>query len=161
MDGHGVQALIWLVVALGAGVFEILTVDFTFLMIGGGALLAAVAAVLGVPEPVQILLFALASVALVLGVRPPLKHWALSTPHSLTGVAALVGQEARVLVTVTDSAGEVKLGGEVWTARLAPGERSLEVGSQVYVLAIEGATAVVAAHPPTSSPHPLEGDPTP
>src|ERR1700760_4055627 len=103
MDGHGVQALIWLVVALGAGVFEILTVDFTFLMIGGGAALAAVAAVLGVPGPIQVLLFALASVALVLGVRPPLKQWARNTPHLPTGPAALVGREAQVLSTVTDA----------------------------------------------------------
>ncbi len=151
MDGHGVEALIWLVVALGAGVFEILTVDFTFLMIGGGAALAAVAAAFGLPEPVQVLLFALASVALVLGVRPPLKRWVRNTPEIRMGVAGLVGREAQVLSTVTDATGEVKLGGEVWTARLAPGERSLEVGSAVHVLAIEGATAVVAAHP-----HPSE-----
>jgi membrane protein implicated in regulation of membrane protease activity len=150
MDGHGVEALIWLVVALGAGVFEVLTVDFTFLMVGGGAALAALAAVLGVPGPIQILLFALASVLLVLGVRPPLKRWVANTPEVRLGVAGLVGRPARVLRTVTEATGEVKLGGEVWTARLAPGERSLEVGSEVHVLAIDGATAVVAAHPTNS-----------
>jgi membrane protein implicated in regulation of membrane protease activity len=49
----------------------------------------------------------------------------------------------------------VKLAGEIWTARVEPGRRPLEVGSAVHVVRIDGATAVVA--PDTSAPTSLEG----
>jgi membrane protein implicated in regulation of membrane protease activity len=60
-----------------------------------------------------------------------------------TGVAALVRRPAVVLADVTDRSGLVKLAGETWTARTrTPGE-VLREGSDVVVLAIDGATAVV------------------
>jgi membrane protein implicated in regulation of membrane protease activity len=59
--------------------------------------------------------------------------------------AALVGRTAEVLSEVTDSDGRVKLGGEIWSARTLPAGRTLEVGSLVRVIRIDGATAVVDA----------------
>lgn len=52
------------------GVVEMLTVDLIFLMFAGGAVAAMLAALLGGPLWVQILVFALVSVVLLLGVRP-------------------------------------------------------------------------------------------
>jgi membrane protein implicated in regulation of membrane protease activity len=148
--------LLWLAAALAAGVIEIITVDFFFLMIAGGALATAIAAGAGVPGPLQVLVFALSSSGLLFGVRPPLKRWVRNTPELAMNVDALVGRSAVVLETVTERAGLVKLAGEVWTARPAAGLTSIEVGSAVHVLRIEGATAVVTpdvASPPNS----LEG----
>jgi len=45
------------------------------------------------------------------------------------------------LSAITEHDGLVKLSGETWSARSNTGE--IEVGSQVEVVAIEGATAVV------------------
>jgi membrane protein implicated in regulation of membrane protease activity len=155
------QWLLWLAAALTAGLIEIISLDFFFIMIAGGALVAAVAAALDVPVPLQVIIFAVSSGALLLGARPPLVRWAQRTPTVAMNAAALVGREARVLETVTDRTGQVKLHGEVWTARVAPGHNRLEVGSAVTVVRIEGATAVVAPEsvPPTTSF--LEGNPTP
>jgi membrane protein implicated in regulation of membrane protease activity len=58
--------------------------------------------------------------------------------------AALVGQDAKVVVEVTPSSGRVKLAGEIWSARSAAAGYPLEVGSTVQVVRIDGATAVVA-----------------
>jgi membrane-bound ClpP family serine protease len=59
---------------------------------------------------------------------------------------------AAVLAEVTEHAGRVKLAGEVWTAR-ASGRPSRSVGSQVTVVAIDGAIAVIRAEPrPIRSP---------
>jgi membrane protein implicated in regulation of membrane protease activity len=154
------QWLLWLAAALIAGLIEIVSLDFFFIMIAGGALVAAVAAALDAPVSLQVIIFAVSSGALLLGGRPPLKRWAQNTPSVTMNAAALVGRDARVLETVTDRAGLVKLHGEVWTARVAPGHTQLEVGSDVLVIRIDGATAVVAPEPAPPATHFLEGNPT-
>lgn len=166
MNGSHIPWLLWLAAALAAGLTEIATVDFFFLMIAGGALVAAVTAGVGLPVSLQVVVFSISSGTLLFTVRPPLKRWARRVPAIATNTAALVGQEARVLETVTDLAGLVKLAGEVWTARIAPGsapgpQTSLEVGSDVQVLRIDGATAIVAAKPAPSAPTTLSGRPIP
>jgi membrane protein implicated in regulation of membrane protease activity len=135
--------LLWIGAAVLAGLIEITSLDFFFLMLAGGALAAAGADLFGLGAPLQVLAFAIASGLLIAVVRPPLKAWALGEA-TLTGTAALVGAPALVLEPVSDSSGLVKLSGENWTARVAPGGRTLEVGSTVHVVGIEGATAVVA-----------------
>jgi len=155
------QWLLWLAAALIASLIEIVSVDFFFIMIAGGALIAAVAAAFDVPVPLQVIIFAVSSGALLFGARPPLKRWAQRTPSVTMNAAALVGREARVLETVTDRNGLVKLHGEVWTARVAPGHTLLEVGSDVLVVRIDGATAVVAPEPAPPAKSFLEGNPTP
>jgi membrane protein implicated in regulation of membrane protease activity len=149
---HDTQWLLWLAAALGSCLVEIATVDFFFLMIAGGALVASAAAGLYAPAPVQVILFAISSGALLVTVRPPLRRWARNTPGEPMNVAALVGREAMVLETVTDQAGTVKLAGEVWTARTDFEHSTLEVGSDVQVVRIDGATAVVVPSPAPPAP---------
>lgn len=134
--------LIWLGVALVAGVIEVATVDFLFVMVAGGALIACLTAALGGSVPVQVIAFSASTVLLVVTARPPLKRWAAGTPVQLTNSGALVGRDAIVLIPVTDKTGEVKLAGEVWSARHT-GPSTIETGSTVTVLKIDGATAVV------------------
>lgn len=135
--------VIWVGAAVVAGLIEITSLDFFFLMLAGGALAAAGVDLLGLGAPFQVLAFAVASGLLIAMARPPLKAWA-SRGDYVTGTAALVGSEARVLESVGESAGLVRISGEDWTARVAPGGGSLEIGSTVRVVGIEGATAVVA-----------------
>jgi membrane protein implicated in regulation of membrane protease activity len=65
-------------------------------------------------------------------------------PHEIrTGTAALEGARAVVLQRVDDLGGRVKIGGEEWSARsYMPGE-AFDPGTQVHVVEIEGATALV------------------
>jgi membrane protein implicated in regulation of membrane protease activity len=154
------QWLLWLAAALTAGLIEVVSLDFFFIMIAGGALVAAAAAALDVPVPLQVIIFSVSSGALLLGARPPLKRWAQRTPSETMNAGALVGRSAQVLETVTEKAGLVKLHGEVWTARAAPGHGQLEVGSAVHVVRIDGATAVVAPEQVPPATHFLEGNPT-
>jgi len=145
MDFGSSPWLFWLAAALIAGTVEVLTLDLVFLMIAGGAVAAAVASAFGASLPVEFLVFAATSGLLLLGARPPLLSYVRrSVPETATGTAALVGSEGEVLVAVSRDGGRVKLAGEVWTARNAAGGYPLEVGSQVTVVRIDGATAVVA-----------------
>jgi membrane protein implicated in regulation of membrane protease activity len=141
--------LVWLAVALVAGVIEIFTLSLVFAMVLGGALAAAAVAGLTGSATASVLAFAVSTGLLLLVVRPPLLKYARnSAPAASTGVAALVGRRAEVLRSVTTTDGEIKLAGEIWTARAAAPGQALETGSIVFVSRIDGATAVVTPLPP-------------
>jgi membrane protein implicated in regulation of membrane protease activity len=54
-----------------------------------------------------------------------------------------VGAKAVVLERVDLNGGQVKIGGEVWTARAYDEAQVIEPGARVDVVKIEGATALV------------------
>lgn len=142
----------WLGAALLLALAEMLSLDLFLLMLAGGALVATLLALLGVPLWGQILGFALAS-GLMLGLVRPwlLRHLRTRVPLRETNAAGLPGKVAVVVATVTEFGGRVKLTGEVWTARTEAGE-VLEVGAHARVVRIAGATAVVTAAPSGSTP---------
>jgi len=135
--------LAWVGIALALGAIELASVDFVFLMLAGGALAGALAAVLGVPVVGQVLVsLAVAALALLL-VRPVIKRQFTLPDAQGIGTAAQIGRSALVLSTVTENDGRIKLGGETWTARTAPDAAACLPGQEVRVVSIEGATAIV------------------
>lgn len=135
--------LAWVGLALALGAIELASVDFVFLMLAGGALAGALAAVLGVPVVGQVLVsLAVAALALLL-VRPVIKRQFTVPDTRDIGTAAQIGRSALVLSTVTGTDGRIKLGGETWTARTAPDAAACLPGQEVRVVSIEGATAIV------------------
>lgn len=158
--------LLWLAAALVGGLIEVVSLQFVASMFVVGALAASVAALAGANATAQVAVFAVTSAVLLVVARPPLRRWAeRTTPLAITNAAALIGRDATVMEIVTEHGGQVKLAGEVWSARAAPGEYPLEIGSHVSVVRIDGATAVVTAAggaPRTRDTHggELGGDPT-
>ncbi|SEC27206.1 Membrane protein implicated in regulation of membrane protease activity [Paramicrobacterium humi] len=147
--------IIWLVLILAFITIEMLSLEFTFLMIAIGSLIGMLSGFVGAPWWLQLLIAAAASVLLLLLVRPPLLR-ALHKGEDPTksNIAALIGMGGRVVSTVDAVGGQVKLAnGETWTARIAEGSLvpSVAPGTPVTVLSIHGATALVA---------PTEGDPS-
>ena len=68
----------------------------------------------------------------------------LHMPAALrTGTAALEGGRAVVTIRVDQTGGRVRIGGEEWSARAYMADQVLEPGTQVLVMKIEGATALV------------------
>lgn len=134
----------WLVLILAFLVIEMLTLDFTFLMLSVGGLAGLGSDLLGAPIWLQVIVAAAVAAALVLLLRPPLlrrlRRGADTTPSN---VDALVGLQGQVLSTVSSLGGQVKLAnGDIWTARTA-GRGDLEPGTVVLVNHIDGATAFV------------------
>jgi len=135
---------IWLVVAAVLIGVEVFSLTFLFGPLALAALLAALVAALGGGAVFQIIVFALAAAGSLVLLRPiALAHLRTAIP-ARTGAAALVGQSALVLERVDANAGQVKLAGEVWSARSYDGERAFEPGERVSVLEIKGATALVS-----------------
>ena len=136
--------VLWLIAAGLLGVAEMLTLTFVLGMLAVAAAAAAVAAGVGLPPAVQLGVFAGSSL-LLLGVVRPIARGHLRTPASLqSGTAALVGRRATAVTEVSHAGGQVRIGGEVWTARPYDEDHVIESGTRVEVLKIEGATALVA-----------------
>jgi len=134
----------WIGAALLFGLVEVVTLSFVLIMFAGGALAAAVACGFGWPFWAQVVVFGVVSTILLVTFRRWLVHrFRTSTPVSRTNADALVGREATALADVSESGGQIKLGGEVWTARVPRGGVAVASGEHVRVVRIEGATAVV------------------
>ncbi|MEV0433280.1 NfeD family protein [Nocardia sp. NPDC050413] len=137
-------AIIWLIAGLVLAAAEMLTGDLTLLMLGVAALATAgVSATAGLPLWGDALVFGAMAGVLFLGVRPVLRRRFGTPPPTPTNVDALTGKSALVLEDVAEYSGRVKLGGEVWTARPLDPSEVYEAGVTVYVMKIDGATAVV------------------
>ncbi|MGO4613316.1 NfeD family protein [Nocardia sp. 2YAB30] len=137
-------AIFWLVAGILLAAAEMLTGDFTLLMLGVAALgTAGVSAAADTSLVVDALVFAAISAVLFLGVRPYIRRRFGTPPPIPTNVDALPGKTALVLEQVAAQSGQVKLGGEVWTARPMDANEVYEPGTTVYVIKIDGATAVV------------------
>ena len=139
------HALIWLIAGILLAAAEALSGDFFLIMLAGGALVTAGCqrghrlAGLGrrassSPSP---------RISLLMLVRPVLLRRFATPPPTPTNVDALTGKHALVLEQVAEHAGQVKLGGEVWTARPLDTTEVYPPGTTVTVMKIDGATAVV------------------
>ncbi|MGW2490840.1 NfeD family protein [Streptomyces sp. NPDC001606] len=133
----------WLVGAAALGIPLVVTAMPEFGMLAVGAVAAAGAAGLGFDAVLQVLVFLAVSVALIAVVRPIANRHSRQRPQLATGIDALRGRQAVVLERVDGSGGRIKLAGEVWSARALDTGRAYEVGQEVDVVEIEGATAIV------------------
>ncbi len=140
-------AVIWLISALGLAGAEALTGDMFLLMLSGGALAAAASSwLLSWPAWADGGVFLVVSVLLLVLVRPAARRRLTPPKNVRTGIEALEGKNALVLVRVARDEGQVKLDGQVWTARPFDDGEVYEPGESVTVMHIDGATAVVWKH---------------
>lgn len=137
-------ALIWLIVALALAGAVVLTGDLFLLMLGGGALAAAGSAVVFDSLWVHGVVFLVASILLLVGVRPALRRHLSSGKGLPDPMKELEGKSALVLDRVARHEGQVKLDGQVWTARPLNENDVYQPGDHVTVVQIDGATAVVS-----------------
>jgi membrane protein implicated in regulation of membrane protease activity len=133
----------WLIITGVLLVGEMLTTTLVLGLIAGGTGAAMAAAAVGAPVSVQVGVFAVVSIGLVFGVRPIARRHRKAPPEIRTGTDALVGREAEVLDRVDSRNGRVKLAGEVWSARAIDEHRTMDVGENVRVIKIDGATVLV------------------
>jgi len=136
--------VIWMVAAGVLAVGEIFTLSLFLGPVAIAAALAGLAALAGAGVAVALIVFTLAAAGSLLVLRPIARRH-LHTPNRLrTGAAALVGSSATVLERVDGAGGQIRLAGEVWSARAFDDDEVLEPGARVEVLEIRGATALVS-----------------
>jgi len=136
--------VIWMVVAGVLAVGEIVSLSFFLGPIAIAAVLAAGVALLGAGLAVQLVVFIVASAASLAVLRPIARRHMRTPAQIRTGTAALVGASAVVLERVDGAGGQIKLSGEIWSARSYDQDEVIEPGQRVQVMQIEGATALVS-----------------
>jgi membrane protein implicated in regulation of membrane protease activity/transcriptional regulator with XRE-family HTH domain len=138
-----VMTIVWAAAIVLFGIVEAVTAGLVSLWFVAGALAALVAAFVGAPVWLQIVLFlAVSAVALSL-TRPLLKK--LNATHTeATNADRVLSQIALVTEEIDNIAetGQVKLFGQVWSARSESGE-IIPVQSRVRILRIEGVKVFV------------------
>ncbi|WP_062078617.1 NfeD family protein [Demequina globuliformis] len=138
------DSLWWFVGAIVLGIVEIFTLDLVFAMLAAGALAGGAAALLGADFWVSMVLACVVAALMLFTLRP----WLLKSIRARsvlveTNSAALVGEEGRALDQVTEFSGRIKLAGEVWSARTRDDAQPITEGTDVTVVDIKGATAIV------------------
>lgn len=137
---------VFLGLAILLGIAEMFSLDLILLMLALGALIGMTTALLGAGFAVAAIAAAVASVACLAVVRPPLVKRLHSGPELSLGHGKLVGKQGIVTERITGmEAGRVKLAGEIWSAKPYDETLAIEPGATVEVLEIRGATAYV--HP--------------
>jgi membrane protein implicated in regulation of membrane protease activity len=136
--------VIWVVLAAVLVAGEVMA-SFTFILgpLAIAAIVPALVAAVGGPIEAQVGSFIVASIASLLLIRPIARRHLRTPAQMRTGTAALIGARALVLERVDADSGQVKIGGEVWTARPYDEDDVYEPGLRVEVIKIDGATALV------------------
>ncbi len=133
---------IWLALAGGFVVLEILTLSLIFFSFAIAALVGALGAAVWIGSSVQWVGFAITAVLTLAIIRPIVRKYLFrKSSGGNTGVEALINHEAITLTDVSSSAGTIRLRNETWTARCDTG--SIPAGSEVLVARIDGAVAIV------------------
>ena len=143
----------WVLGALVLLGVEALTLDLVFASLAVGAVVGAVVAAFDAPVLAQVLAAVVAAMLTLFALRP-VGLRLLHTEDTHTNVDALIGAGALVMERVDGRGGRVKVGGEIWSARVSRTGTEFQAGTDLVVVAIEGATAVVDApitEPPAGS----------
>ena len=141
-------AVLWLIAGVVLIAAEVLSGQFVLLMLGGGALAAAGRLVPGAG-------FAGGRRRDVRDRRgaPAVRRPARAAQRLESGLSdqaplhtrGLVGRGAVVVSRVDGHGGQVRIGGELWSARTLDDHDVIEEGTAVTVMQISGATALVVA----------------
>ncbi len=129
----------WLIIGIGCVIIEIATVGFWFLWLSIAALTLSLLTWLQIVTalPAQIIIFGIITISLVIFTRPLVKKF-IKANEVKSNVEALVGVAGIVTMEIDPPhTGQVKLQGEIWTARAnAP----LGENEKVVVKSVEGVT---------------------
>jgi membrane protein implicated in regulation of membrane protease activity len=137
--------VIWLIVAVVFAVAEIVNLSFYLFPFAIGAAAAAIVGLAGGGLAIELITFAVLTGVSFTVVRPIARRHINMPPQLRTGTAALIGRTAIVTERIVndEAVGQVRIDGEVWSARAYDDDKVLEPGTRVHVMEIRGATALV------------------
>lgn len=139
----GSWPIIWVIVAVVFGVIEAVTMGLATIWFCGGAVVAALVAMIGAPLGVQFAMFFIVSIVLLYFTRP-IAQRKLNLGVEKTNSNALIGKVGFVTETIgAFSTGQVKIDGKEWSAITENRELVIDKDLKVIVRDIEGVKLVV------------------
>lgn len=134
---------IWLIVAAVLLVGEIAVTAFVLGPLSLAAVGAGLCALLGGGVEAQFLAFIAIAILSLVFLRPIAKRHLMARPREQrTGASVMVGLEALVLERVDRDRGQVKIEGDVWSARSRNHDDVFEPGDRVVVDSVHRGTIV-------------------
>jgi membrane protein implicated in regulation of membrane protease activity len=125
---------VWFIVGAALMAGELLVTAAVLGPIGLAAFGAGIVAAFGTSSELQIAAFIVFTLLSLLIARPIAKRHLLAPPPQYrTNAPALVGEEALVVQRVDRDSGQVKVGGDVWSARTVNAQDVFEPGERVVV----------------------------
>lgn len=135
-------AIFWTALAILLAVVEAMTFGLTTIWFVVGALLALLASWIGLNVYIQVIIFFGASIGLLFITRPLVVKY-LRAGNVKTNVDSLIGKRGIVTLPIDEhNYGQVKLAGQMWTAKGIDTAHYNE-GLEVEVVSIEGVKLVV------------------
>jgi len=137
--------ILWISAAVILGIIEASTVNLITVWFAVSAFITAVFSALEINFGVQITIFIVLSAVLVLLTRPLAKRF-ISQKTVATNADRVIAKEGIVTqkIDTIENSGQVKVMGQVWSAKTRNGE-TLEEETPVVVEALEGVRVVVSA----------------
>ena len=137
------EPLIWILIAVIFAVIEGFTMGLTTIWFTVGGVAACIIALLGGPLLMQIAVFLIVSIILLYFTRP-LAEKRLKIGHEKNNIDQMIGKTCLVTETIKPyHTGQVKLSGLVWTAVVKDNTETLEKGTLVRIVGIEGVKLIV------------------
>lgn len=135
---------IWGVLSLALATAEMLTLDLTLLMLAAGAAAGGLTALVAPGLWWLQVIVSLAVATAMLGLlRPTLLRRTRESIGYRSSVDKLVGSQGLATAAITANGGEVKVNGELWSARtMGPGD-VIQPGDPIEVYEVDATTLVV------------------
>lgn len=136
---------IWLIIAGFCLILEIATVGFLLFWFAVAALITCVLSLFISNVIVQTAIFVLLSAVLVFLTRP-LANKLNKKDNTITNANSVIGKEAVVTKEISSgigSIGQVKIGGDVWSAICIQNNDSIPAGTKVSIIKIDGVKLIV------------------
>ena len=137
-------SLLWLILLVAFLVIEIITLGLTTIWFAGGALVAAIASMIGAPWPIQVILFFVVSLALLFATRPVAVKY-FNKDRVKTNVEGMIGKQGIIISTVDNlqGLGQVNVDGMEWSARANEDSMQYPAGTVVIVTGVQGVKLIV------------------
>ena len=154
--------IFWLVLLIIFIVIEVPTLGLTTIWFAGGALIAVLAALLGAPVWLQVILFFVVSLVLLFFTRPVAVKY-FNRDRIKTNVESMVGRQAIVVSEIDNihGIGQVTVAGQEWSARSCDDKVRIPAGAVVNVVAINGVKLIVRQDENLKGNSPEPGMPIP
>ena len=140
-----VSLWVWLGVVVVATVVELLTLDMTSIWFAFSGIVALILSAFdSINWIIQLVVFVVLSAVLIIGLRPICRKFFLRHMNEKTNSDSLIGKHVYMLSTAKfGQMGSVKIADVVWSAIPDKEEETIEEGTIVEILAINGNKLIV------------------
>lgn len=134
----------WLIAAGIFFIIEIATVGFLVFWFGIGALIAMVVSIFVPNVYIQALVFIVSSTLLIFFTKPFVNKFVNKEKTIATNAYSIIGRTGIVTKEINDlkGTGQVKIGGETWSAKTLS-EETIPENTEIEVVKIDGVKAIV------------------